>query len=88
MALTVGDLLTYLVGFPSDTPIVVDVNTDEGIYLSVDDSLSVTSDQGPSEEMPVEVVLSWDPEPGWVQILIANANETRADLGLPPLAAG
>jgi hypothetical protein len=87
MALTVGELTDYLSGFPPETPVVVDVNTDEGVYLRVDDALDVTSDQGPSEELPVEIMLTWDPTPGWVQALIRRADETRADLGLPPMPA-
>jgi hypothetical protein len=85
MALTAGELVEYLKTFPPATPVVVDVNTDEGVYLLVDKDLTVTADQGPSDELPYEVVLIWDPEPGWVQRLLDRANESRAEFGLPPL---
>jgi hypothetical protein len=85
MALTVGELCEYLKTFPAATPVVVDVNTDEGVYLLVDKDLTVTADQGPSDDLPDEVVLTWDPEPGWVQRLLDQANATRAELGWPPL---
>lgn len=84
--LTVGVLMDYLQGFPPETPVAVDVNTDEGVYLRVEaEALMVTADQGPTDQLPDEVVLSWDPEPGWVEALLRNANDIRSELGQPPL---
>ena len=86
LPLTAGLLVEYLRAFDPGTPVVVDVNTDEGVSLRVEaDALSVTSDEGPSTEVPAEIVLPWEPEPGWVQALLRNANEVRSALGQPPL---
>jgi hypothetical protein len=83
MPTTAGELRDWLQQFPPHTPVVIDVNTDEGVYLRVDE-VTYTSDEGPGPD-GVCVEISWEPEPGWVQSLLRSANETRAELGLPPL---
>lgn len=84
MPVTAGELRDWLGQFPADTPVVIDVNTDEGVHLYVDE-LDYTSDEGPSGPPDVQIEIGWDPPPGWVQQLLAAANDTRRELGLPPL---
>jgi hypothetical protein len=84
MPTTAGELAAWLSGFHPDTPVVVDVNTDEAVYLRVED-IAYTSDEGNGPE-GIEVQIFWEPPTGWVQRLLASANETRAELGMPPLA--
>lgn len=83
----VGEPVAYLRSFPPETPVVVDVNTDEGVYLRVEaEDLFITSDEGDGPD-GIEAVLSWDPPAGWLQALMAGADETRQALGLGPLDA-
>jgi hypothetical protein len=84
MPVTAGEFREWLDKLPADTPIVIDVNTDEGIHLYVDE-FDYTTDEGLSGSPSIQVEITWTPDPGWVQRLIVSANETRAQLGMPPL---
>jgi hypothetical protein len=84
MPVTAGELRDWLVQFPADTPIVIDVNTDEGVHLFVDD-IRYSSDEGPSGPPSLQIEIGWEPPSGWIQHIVENANETRRTLGLPPL---
>jgi hypothetical protein len=50
------------------------------------DDFGYVSDEGPSGAPDVQIEITWNPQPGWVRQLLAAANDTRRELGLPPLA--
>lgn len=80
-----GDLIQYLQGFDPRTPIVIDVNTDEGVYLRVESGhLEISADEGAGPH-DLELAISWVPSDGWLGDLFQAANETRAELGMKPL---
>ncbi len=80
---TAGELAAFLQRFDPATPVVIDVNTDEGVYVRVED-LFYTSDEGDAPS-GLEVRLGWAPDPGWRARLVTTTNEVREELGLPRL---
>jgi hypothetical protein len=82
MALTARELMTVLQDVHPDTPVVVDVNTDEGVYLRVDE-IGVTTDEGDGPS-GIELVIWWEPQDGWLQRLVSSTNDVRRQLGRQP----
>lgn len=78
MVLTVGGLLEYIRGLPPDMPVIVDVVSEDGEYLRVED-LDVTTAQGTSDEMD-ELHIFWDAPPGWAEAVAADAAQVRASV--------